>query len=134
MDLGLKGIATAVTDGLARRAAIAGRRAAFMLLGGICFLVTIGFLAAALYTWLHAAYGVYVAELGLAAVFLVLGLILMLAGSMGGRRRAPHPNPGARAADPLAGLAGAATEPVASLSALVAAFALGFAQGLRRRR
>jgi hypothetical protein len=133
MDFGLKGIANLVAERAAHQAAIAGRRVAFMLLGGICFLVTVAFLAAALYTWLNASYGVYIAEFGLAAVFLVLGLILMLAGSMSGKRK-PHPNPSPAAPDPLAGLAGMATEPVAPLAALVGAFALGFAQGLRRKR
>ena len=131
MDFGLKGIATLLAERAAHQAAIAGRRVMFMLLGGVCFLVTIGFLAAALYTWLNATYGVYAAEFGLAAVFLVVGLILTLAGSMSGRRK-PHPNPSA-AADPLASVAGIATEPVAPVAALVAAFALGFARGLRRR-
>jgi len=132
MDFGLKGIATMLAERAAHQAAIAGRRAALMLLGGICFLVTIGFLAAALYTWLNETYGVYIAEFGLAAVFLVVGLFLALAGAMSGRRK-PH-QPQATAADPLAGLAGAATEPIAPLAGLIAAFALGFAQGLRRRR
>jgi Na+/melibiose symporter-like transporter len=131
MDMGLKGIATLLTERAAHRAAAAGRRVMFMLLGGICFLVTIGFLAAALYTWLDQSYGVYLAIFGLAAVFFVVGLILMLAGSMSGRRK-PHPS--ASSADPLAGLAGLATEPVAPFAALVGAFALGFARGLRRRR
>jgi hypothetical protein len=130
MDLGLKGIATLLAERAAHQAAVAGRRALLMLLGVACFLVTIGFLSAALYTWLDQSYGVYVAIFGLAAAFLVLGLILMLAGSMSGRRK-PHPG---TASDPLAGLAGLATEPVAPLAALVAAFALGFARGLRRRR
>lgn len=129
--MGLKGIATLLAERAAHQAAAAGRRVMLLLLGGLCFLVAIGFLAAALYTWLDRNYGPYIAEFGLAAVFFVVGLILALAGAVSGRRKHVN-NP--TASDPLAGLAGIATEPVASLAALVAAFAMGFARGLRRRR
>lgn len=129
MDLGLKGLAEQLVERAAHRVALTGRRMLLFFLGGLCVLVTLGFLTAALYTWLDRSYGVFIAELGVAAIFLLLGLILMLVGAMTGRRRPPQPH---AAMDPLAGLASAATEPIAPLFALVAAFALGFARGLRR--
>ena len=125
---GLKGLAGLVAGRAAHHVAIAGRRMLLFLLGGICFIVMLAFLAAALFTWLDSAYGIFIAQFGLAAVFLLIGLILTLSGALTGRSR-PHPS-----VDPLASLAGAAGEPIAPLSALILAFALGFARGMRRRR
>lgn len=124
MDFGLRGLG----DRIAERAALAGRRTVLFVLGGLCFLAMIGFLAAALYTWLDRTWGVYIAEFGLAAVFLVVGLILTLIGAMTGRKK-PQP-----ALDPLAGLSGSTTESIAPLVALVTAFAVGLVRGLRKQR
>jgi hypothetical protein len=123
MPFGLGSVAGLVAGRAAHHVAVAGRRIMFFLLGGLCLLVVLGFLAAALFTWLNAGYGIFAAELGLAAVFLLIGLIFLLAGAMTGRsRKAP-------AADPL----GFGSQSVPA-PALLIAFALGFLQGTRRRR
>ncbi len=100
MDLGLKGLAEQLVERAAHRVALTGRRMLLFFLGGLCVLVTLGFLTAALYTWLDRSYGVFIAELGVAAIFLLLGLILMLVGAMTGRRR---PSPAARSHGPAGG-------------------------------
>ncbi len=124
MPFGLGSIAGLVAGRAAHHVAVVGKRVVFFLLGGLCLLVVLGFLAAALFTWLNASYGVLVAEFGLAAVFLLLGLIFLLAGAMTGRSK-KHP----AAADPF-GFAGQSIP----APALLVAFALGFLQGTRRRR
>jgi hypothetical protein len=120
---GLSSVAGLVAGRAAHHVAVAGRRIVFYFLGGICLLVVLGFLAAALFTWLNASYGIFIAELGLAAVFLLAGLIFLLAGAMTGRSKKQP------AADPL-GFAGQSIP----TPALLVAFALGFLQGTRRRR
>jgi hypothetical protein len=124
MPFGLGSIAGLVAGRAAHQAAVIGRRVVFFLLGGLCLLVVLGFLAAALFTWLNAGYGIFAAELGLAAVFLLIGLIFLLAGAMTGRSKKHQP-----AADPF-GFAGQSIP----APALLVAFALGFLQGTRRRR
>lgn len=123
MPFGLGSVAGLLAGRAAHHAAIIGRRALFFFIGGLCLLIVFGFLAAALFTWLNAGYGIYAAELGLAAVFLLIALIFLLAGAMTGRgKKTP-------AGDPL----GLGTQSV-SAPALMVAFALGFLQGTRRRR
>lgn len=123
MPFGLGSIAGLVAGRAAHHVATIGKRALFFLLGGICLLVVLAFLAAALFTWLDANYGIFIAQFGLAGLFLLFGLILLLAGAMTGR---PRKQP---AADPLG--MGAQSMPA---PALLVAFALGFLQGTRRRR
>jgi hypothetical protein len=122
MPFGLGSIAGLIAGRAAHHVAMVGRRVVFFLLGGLCLLVVLGFLAAALFTWLHASYGIFAAQFGLAAVFLLLGLIFLLAGATTGKGGKP-------AADPLG--FGAKSIPA---PALLVAFALGFLQGTRRRR
>jgi hypothetical protein len=119
----LSSVAGALAGRAAHHAALAGRRVAFYVLGVISLLVMLGFLAAALFTWLNESYGIFTAQFGLAAVFLLLGLIFILAGAMTGKSRKQP------AHDSL-GLAGASIP----APALLIAFALGFLQGTRRRR
>jgi hypothetical protein len=123
MPFGLSSVAGLLAGRAAHRVAMAGRRLLFLLLGGLCLLVVLGFLAAALFTWLLASYGVFVAELGLAAIFLLLGLIFLLVGTAAGRGRKPT------TVDPL-GIGGQSVP----APALLVAFALGFLQGIRRSR
>jgi hypothetical protein len=124
MPFGLGSVAGLVAGRAAHHVAVIGRRALFFLLGVLCLLVVLGFLAAALFTWLNVSYGIFIAELGLAAVFLLIGLIFLLAGAMTGRSRKQP-----AAADPF-GFAGQSIP----APALLVAFALGFLQGTRRRR
>ena len=122
MAFGLSSIAGMVAGRAAHHAAVIGRRALFFVLGGLCLLVVLAFLSAALFTWLDASYGIFAAQFGLAGAFLLLGLIFLLAGATAGRNGKP-------AADPL----GFGSQSVPA-PALLVAFALGFLQGMRRRR
>ncbi len=107
------------------------RLVALYVVGGLMLLVALGFLTAALYTAIAGQLGVIPAQLIVAGIFLVLGLVLIVVAAM---RERPE-------AEPRQGLAamemqeefGIKGRP-AGLATVAASFAFGLARGLTRRR
>lgn len=107
----------------------AARPAAFGLVGGVFFLITVGALFAALFFWLEPLYGPPIAAVIVAAVALILGLLATVP-LMVGRRPEPAPEPASGATLPqvvslLAQSASSLGPKQSALTAVLLAVALG---------
>jgi hypothetical protein len=113
----------AVHDAAASANALA-RRIALLAAGALAFAVAAAFVIAAIYTLIDDSYGPIAAQLSIAGLFVVVGIVFVLIARSAARQRPPG----------IYGTLGTA-EPVdsTSLPTVATAFALGFARGIRRR-
>jgi hypothetical protein len=128
----LKAVAADAAERASREAARAARKAGLFLGALLAFLTAFGFLTAALYTFIEIRHGTQAAELSLAGCFALLGLALLFAGVLAGRRPRRPPPPSPLMAPPPAD--GPAMPAGAAVPMTAIAFALGFVQGIARRK
>lgn len=119
----LRAIAGPAVSQAAASANALARRVAFMVVGGVAFVVALCFVIAALYTWLQGAYGTIAAQLTVACLFLLVGVIAIIVARSTGRPQQTTTSYRFERSD---------TEP-AGFPTVASAFAMGFARGLRRR-
>lgn len=130
MNRWLTAIGSAVAGEAQARAQRFAMKAVLGLLAVALLLVSAGFLVGALYTALERSQGPLAAQLIVAAIFALAGLVFAVAAAMAGRRpQEPAPLTALNVEEEL----GTAGKP-AGLAGVAAAFAFGFARGLTRRR